>query len=357
ELDSSGMTGFIKAYFSSQNIDQSPVPMRFCRPQDVPVTAALARSNTVCDRWFASLPDDTQPNRLMSISGYSLIDSTASVKPPLHLLPDQTTIFDWLESKGIAFEICVDAKPIADVGVPSNLLLMKSQWRHVIERGRPLDALLADWKDPAKKAPGVIYCEPFYNDFATVVELGMHGNCNHAPLPMAYGEDFLRRVYGALTSNSSKWAKTVLIICYDEHGGFFDHVPPPNMPYAAPPGNTWVDASPFSTLGVRIPGLVVSPLVEPKSAFHGRLDHTSILQLMVDRFGSAQDLAYFGQAPLRKANQVVSLADVLTRASPRLDVLALPSVALPASNAAPSAVSDLGRMFRGVIADQPAKGR
>ena len=356
ELNSGAMDGFITSYFDSQKIDGSPTPMRFCRPQDVPITAALARGYTVCDRWHASLPTDTQPNRLMAVCGGTLIDSTSSVKVPSHLLPDQKTVFDWLEGKGKKFQIYVDAQMIADVGVPSNMLLMKSQWKHVVAHGRPLDQFAASWQSAAP-APDVIYCEPFYNDFATA--LGMHGNCNHPPLPVSYGEDFLRRVYQALTSNPAKWARTVLVICYDEHGGFFDHVAPPAMPYAAPNGNSWVPpAARFETLGVRIPGLVVSPLVEKGSVYKDLLDHTSILQLMVDRFGAPDDLAFFGDAVARKNRQVTSLTSVLTRTTPRSDVLTgLQSPPVSASGATTPAISELGRMFRGVIAEKPAKAK
>jgi phospholipase C len=353
QLRGGAMDGFIQAYFASQSIDQSPIPMRFCRPEDVPVTAALARNYSVCDRWFASLPVDTQPNRLMAISGYTLIDSTSNIKPPFHLLPDQMTVFDWLESKGKNFEIYVDASAIADVGPPSNLLLMKSQWKHVVGRGHPLDHFAASW-DSANPAPDVVYCEPFYNDFATA--LGLHGTCNHPPLPLAYGETFLKRVYEILTSNPAKWAKTMLVVCYDEHGGFFDHVAPPGMECKPRTGHNWVDPNPFTTLGVRIPGLVVSPLVEAKSSYDKLLDHTSILQLIVDRFGGPDDLALFGDAAARKDNHVTSLADVVTRAAPRPNsVIQLPKPPSVLGPGTTPAITDLGRMFRGVIADKPAK--
>ncbi len=351
QLAGGAMNGFIKAYFSSQSVDRSPVPMRFCSPEVIPVTAALARNYAVCDRWFASLPDDTWPNRLMAIGGTSLIDSTSVIKPPFHLLPDQPTVFDWLESKGKSFEIYVDAKEISDVGPPSGLLLMKSQWKHVTQNAHVLDSLQAHWQS-GSPAPSVIYCEPFFNDFA--IAIGLHGNCNHPPLPLAYGEDFLRRVYLALTSNPAKWARTMLIICYDEHGGFFDHVAPPGMKYKAPSGNIWVDQSPFSTLGVRVPGLVISPLVESGSAFHGLVDHTSILQLMVDRFGDPQDLSFFGDALPRKNNRVLSLSNVLTRAQPRADVPEIPPAPAASSGAATTpAITDIARLFRGVVADKP----
>jgi phospholipase C len=345
------MNGFIKAYYSSQNVDLSPVPMRYCRPDDIPVTAALARNYTVCDRWFASLPDDTWPNRLMSLSGTTLIDSTSVIKPPFDLLPNQNTIFDWLERKGKTFQIFVDAEEIDDVGPPSGLLLMRSQWKHVVRHAHTLDALQTQWQS-GEAAPSVIYCEPFFNDFA--IAIGLHGNCNHPPLPVAYGEDFLSRVYTALTSNPEKWARTMLVICYDEHGGFFDHVAPPGMKYKAPSGNVWVQQDPFNTLGVRVPGIVVSPLVEAGSAFHGILDHTSILQLIVDRFGDPQDLAFFGDAATRKANRIVSLGNVITRATPRTDALQLPPARPAATGAATTpALTGIARVFRNVVAQKP----
>jgi phospholipase C len=290
----------------------------------------------------------------MAISGSTLIDSTSSVQVPAHLIPDQQTVFDWLESKGKTFQIYVDAQKIADVGAPSNLLLMKSQWKHVVKHGHPLDQLEADWQSAAP-APDVIYCEPFYNDFATVLKT--HGNCNHPPLPVSFGEHFLKRVYEALTSNPAKWARTVLVICYDEHGGFFDHVRPPKMRYSAPAGHSWVTpAAAFETLGIRIPGLVVSSLVEKGSVFKGLLDHTSILQLIVDRFGAPNDLSFFGEAVARKNNQVASLASVLTRTTPRTDVLNdLQPPSTPKTAAVTSPVSDMGRMFQGVMADKPEK--
>lgn len=351
ELNGGAMDGFIKTYFASQQVDRAPIPMRFCRPEDVPVSAALARAYSVCDRWFASVPADTQPNRLMALSGTTLIDTTDNIKPPFHLLPDQPTIFDWLEMKKRNYEIFVDARPIEDVGAPSNLLLMKSQWGHVIKHGHALDALASRWK--AGPAPDVIYCEPFYNDFATVIG-GGHGNCNHPPLPVSYGEDFLNRVYTTLTSVPEKWKRTVMVICYDEHGGFFDHVAPPGMEYAPPPKNTWSNQGPLKTLGVRIPGIIVSPLVDPKTCFHGLLDHTSILQFMVELFGAPSDLPFFGDAPARRDHGVLSLSRALTRTSARADIPQVPPAPAASGTAITPPPTSLGIMFRGVMDDKPA---
>lgn len=350
QIHHGSMLGFIESYFTFQNVDRSPVPMRFCRPDDIPITAALARNYTVCDRWFSAIPCDTFPNRLMSLSGYTNIDDTSVVKPPLHLLPDQTTIFDWLSSKSRSFRIYVDADPVANVGPPASMLLMQSQWANVIKNAHALDELENDWKN--KPAPDVIYCEPFFNDFA--IAIGLHGNCNHPPLPMAYGEKFLKKVYTALTSNPDRWSRTLLIICYDEHGGFFDHVAPPAMPYAPPKGSRWRTPKPFDTLGVRIPGIIVSPLVGKQTACHDLFDHTSILQLMVEKFGSPGDLAYFGDANNRKNNGVHSLSAALTGAPPRADdILDLPDPPPPMGPATTPSISEVAQIFRQVVALAP----
>lgn len=355
ELRQGAMDGFVKSYLESQSIDKSPVPMRFNRPEDVPVTAALARANTVCDRWFAAVPADTQPNRLMALSGETLIDKTPG---SITLYQAPHTLLDYCANKDLSFGVYVDARSIADVGPPSNIWLIPSQWPHLLAHAHTLDGLAESWQSQ-NRSPNVIICEPFYNDFATV--LNQHGNCNHAPLPVGYGEDFLRRVYTLLTSSSQKWARTVLVICYDEHGGFFDHVPPPPMMYPPPAGNRWIDPTPMTTLGVRIPGIVVSPLVEAGSVSHNLFDHTSILQLIVDIFGQPDDLRQFGQALPRKQdprNPIQSLASVLTRTTPRAEILTgLTSPVVQTGFATTPPVSELGKLFNEVRAAKPALQR
>ena len=93
-------------------------------------------------------------------------------------------------------------------------------------------------------------------------------NDNHPPQPMAFGEELLRRVYLALSSNPARWAKTLLLVTYDEHGGFFDHVAPPAVPTPKPP-DPLVEADygePFETLGVRVPAWWSRPWWRPASA-------------------------------------------------------------------------------------------
>src|SRR5262249_52425507 len=133
---------------------------------------------------------------------------------------------------------------------------------------RRLDALSSDAQNEADATfPQVIFIEPDYND--APIHLSGHANDNHPPLAVAFGEAFLRDVYQAITSNPARFRRTVMIVTYDEHGGFFDHVPPLPIPYAPPPGASFT--APFDSTGVRVPAMVISPMVGPGAAKHATL--------------------------------------------------------------------------------------
>ena len=129
-----------------------------------------------------------------------------------------------------------------------------------------------DWLS-SEPAPGVVFVEPEYTDGYPVDP----PNDDHAPTGIANGQLLLADLYRILVSNQEKWAHTLLIVTYDEHGGFFDHVPPLPAP-------TTINGVKIDTTGVRVPAFIVSPYVTPGVPFSGPLDHTSILQLIADRF-------------------------------------------------------------------------
>jgi len=99
---------------------------------------------------------------------------------------------------------------------------------------------------------------------------------------MAYGEAFLAEVYRAITCNPERWKGTLMLLIYDEHGGFFDHVPPFRVTTERPGEDAWKNTAPFTTSGPRVPAIVVSPLVQKGSVTSRRFDHTSFLQLLAD---------------------------------------------------------------------------
>jgi phospholipase C len=146
----------------------------------------------------------------------------------------------------------------------------------------------------------VVFIEPKYTD--DPIGSGA-ANDDHPPTALAPGEDFLRRIYRTLISNPKRWKNTMMIVTYDEHGGFYDHVPPLKIKDTA-------GGKQFNTTGVRVPGFVVSPHVTPGKPFKGKLDHTSILQLLADRFTPGK--AYSAEVASRQ-KQLDPLSGVLVK--------------------------------------------
>ncbi len=117
--------------------------------------------------------------------------------------------------------------------------------------------------------------------------------CEHPAAPPEYGEYLAQQILDTLVSNPEVWARTVLIVTYDENGGFFDHVPPPTSPVGT--SGEWLTASPLPTaaagiagpvgLGFRVPCLVVSPFSAGGYRCTDTLDHTSLLRFIETRFG------------------------------------------------------------------------
>jgi phospholipase C len=179
------------------------------------------------------------------------------------------------------------------------------------------------------------------------------GNSQHPNYDVALGEQLIHDVYYALR-NGPNWASTLLIITYDEHGGNYDHVAPPAG--ATPPGDGTVGefGFDFTRFGVRVPAVLVSPLIAAGTVFRaaeGVIDHTSVLKTLQERWGVAPLTARDRAAP--------SLADALTLAEPRAatdDPLA-GAVAPVSSGAHPNAASPsrLDRIHAARVAALPIR--
>jgi phospholipase C len=304
------MTGFVKAYedFTGTSGVTQPPPMMLLTPKDLPISSFFAKQYLVCNRWFAPLPASTQPNRLMAMSGYTLMDTTKN-----GLLPNQKLVFEWLEERNIRWRVY-------SAGL-SFFTLMENQWDRLLGPNfKRLPALSNDiLNEPDATWPQVIFIEPDYGD--SPVHLSGHACDNHPPLAVAFGESFLRQVYEALTSSPSRWQSMAAIVTYDEHGGFFDHVPPASVPSPVPTGASY--NAPFNSTGVRVPAFVLSPLVDAGSTSNVMLDHTSILQLLAELFGREGE-GYSPEVDARKQAGIASASQVLGVA-PRSDVPSSPS--------------------------------
>jgi len=342
------MSGFAAAYFDYLDIQRTsrPASLGFLPAGDVPTTSFFAQNYAVCERWFSPIPTSTQPNKLMSLSGGSTIDDT---KP--RIIPAERLVIDWLSQRDIRWRVYHD-------GLSFFALFGRIDEMFDEDLFRSFGKLQEDVQNEADATfPQVIFVEPCYE---SAPHVGKQANDDHAPLPAGPGELFQKSVYEALTSNPDRWARTVFIITYDEHGGFFDHVPPLPVGYA-PPDNEY---EPFVSTGPRVPGLVVSPLVDAGTVFSGPLDHTSVLQLIAEKFAPTED-GYSAEVNARRDGDpaILSVSAVLNRDAPRNDIPAAPDVTLPAGMVQERSFSAdyIERAFemagRKALTDHPARMR
>ena len=295
------MNGFVTNYAGAHGAkpvipgSQPPV-MGYFTAEQAPVVDFFAQNFAICDHWFSALPAGTQPNRLMAMSGFSNIEVN---QVPL---PNQDLVYDWLTRNNIRWRVYHEDLPF---------FAMMPRWIPDIlreEHFRPFGRLYDDvLNEPPGDFPQVIFIEPKYTD---APHIGPSSD-DHAPSAIKGGQEFLLEVYRSMARVPDVWNGTVMVVTYDEHGGFFDHVSPPLLQTDPPPGAAY--QKPFKSLGVRVPAFVISPFVKPKTVFNGLLDHVSILKFIGQKHG-----ANGSYSDLVDRRGVGSVQDVLdAAASPR----------------------------------------
>jgi phospholipase C len=153
----------------------------------------------------------------------------------------------------------------------------------------------------AGKLPAYSFVEPTY--------FGPHQNDQHPPHDVMRGDDLIAQVYNPLQANPKLFARTLLIVLYDEHGGFFDHVVPP----ATVPPDEHTQHFAFDRLGFRVPAILVSPMLDA-GVMHTVCDHTSLLRMAAEKWPGVTPLG-------RRAQQAKDpLAGLAWRGSPRTDL-------------------------------------
>ena len=303
------MNGFVENYANAKGAPtvqagDSPTVMGYFTGEYIPITDFFANTFAVCDHWFSSLPAGTQANRLMAMAGYSQI---AVNQFPL---PRQELVYDWLTAHGISWRVYHEDLPF---------FAMMLEWLPDILHGthfRPFAQFFEDVQnEPPDEFPEVIFLEPTYTDAPHIGP----GRDDHAPSAIQGGQKFLFEAYRDISLVPEIWAGTVMIVTYDEHGGFFDHISPPLIP-TEPPSQANYSRG-FSTLGVRVPAMIVSPFVAPKSVFNGILDHTSVLKLIGQRFSNGKS---YSRAV--DSRPVGSVLDVLNLSRARGDIPSAPTL-------------------------------
>jgi len=235
-------------------------------PQTLPILSKLATGYAVCDQWFASVPTETFPNRafvaMATSQGYVQDKSCKTYTAP--------SIFTALAKKKATWSAYgYDAPPLIRGSVADIAQAPESQFGE-----------FADFQTAAKNGTlaNYVFLEP---------QWGSSGNSQHPNYDVSKGEQFLHDIYYSLLG-TPVWNQTLLMITYDEHGGCYDHVPPPEN--AVPPDNSAGELNfDFKRFGLRVPTLLISPLIQSGTVFRTTsstpFDHTSILATVEARFG------------------------------------------------------------------------
>jgi phospholipase C len=279
--------------------------------EHVPVYDLFATEFGVCRYWYSSFPGNTWVNRTIAMTG----SAARAIRPPkdapevgpvdphadhLHWIVDnqmpfdERSFFQTLDAhkyKGAPIQwacyaqdvpslLCIDASYASE---------LKNRVNGKPDRLRPIGKFFED----AEKGtlPHVSWVDPNFMDVGDMSEnlFGWNprgewhqrfidteaANDDHPPIDVAHGQAFLMAITRALMK-SPQWTKTMLIVTYDEHGGFFDHVPPKPNPVPESPA--------FNSLGARVPAFVVSPWVERQLVSETQYDHTSIIKTILMKF-------------------------------------------------------------------------
>lgn len=267
---SDGNRGFVSNFlkhFPQASLKEQQAIMGFYPIDFLPALHPLAKNYTICDHWFSSLPGPTWPNRFFALSG----TTRGMVKMPaglndLQMVEDQIqdTIFDQLDERGRTWNIFY-------YDFPSSVILKRQREPAKRNKYRTIDHFFTACADTPSSLPEFCLIEPKY--------FGFDQNDDHPPHNVMKSQKLIADVYNALRSNDELWESSLLVICYDEHGGFFDHVVPPK---AVPPDEFTTEYT-FDQLGLRVPALLVSPWVKAgveKTVF----DHTSLLKYLVEKW-------------------------------------------------------------------------
>jgi phospholipase C len=303
-FDNGAMDGFV--------IGSGPVAMGYWTRDDLPFTYSLASSFPIADRWFCSVLGQTDPNRRFLIAGTSGGMTDDIGIPSQNALLTQTangTIFQRLTTYGVdwadyaasfPFGATPELYPVNDTALESGSHL------------RTFDQFFTD------AAAGTLPSFSFLDqDFDT--------QSQENPQNIVVGEAMMAQVVQAL-GNGPGWAKTLLVLMYDEHGGYYDHVPPPvalapdSLPPVVVPGESTYEG--FERYGFRVPGLIVSPYSKRRHVSHTVFDHTSVLAL-VERKWNLPAMTYRDA----NANDLTDLVDLHAMDRSRPIFAALPSLA------------------------------
>ncbi len=259
QLNGGSMDGFLKT-----QPDTDLFPIGYYTRDDVKFFAGCADHWTICDAYHCGILSCTLPNRMYMHTG-----QTDRITNSFNLcyLP---TIWDSLLAKGVSARYYYADTPV--IALMSNFSAYKNA-----DMVQKLSQFATDF-GPDGTPPAVSYVDP-YMGLAIGEALGTSWD-DHAFADIRNGQSFLNYIYNVIR-NSPNWAKTLLIINYDEWGGFYDHV----APAMAPVGSADMRAGNDGSLGFRVPCIAIGPRAPRGSVSKLQFDPNSILNMICWRFG------------------------------------------------------------------------
>jgi phospholipase C len=278
------MQGFIRTYHAQQqpNVAASHgVIYHFSTnpPNDLPVLHGLATQFAVFNRWFSSIPGPTLCNRAFAHYGTSFGNVGMN---PFYVGVKFKSIYERLTAAGHTAKLYYFDETSSTLEVV-NLFQEQAQ-------------LFGTWPDflaacDSNQLPQYSFIEPNYKDHLSPNGQQLFATDQHPDNDVRAGEDFIADVYNRIRNNPRLWPNTALLLVYDEHGGIYDHVPPPALNpanldgYVAQPSATGTpDAFHFDRLGVRVPAILVSPWVAKGSVINDVFEHACIPATVTDYF-------------------------------------------------------------------------
>jgi phospholipase C len=346
QIANGAMSGFAQDY-EKLFPGEAEMVMTYYTGAELPTYDKLASSFLVCDHWFAAHPGPTWPNRWTTMSGKTpYLENPPNNDPQLGFLGG-LTIFDLLTNHGI--EWCL---------FESDLSLIRTfdRYRLDTKRVKPMKNLRHPNESFAEMAkagrlPPVVFVEPNFSDIPPLSS----ANDDLVPVDLRRGQKFISDVYTVLQKLPRAQRDGILmLVTYDEHGGFYDHVPPPGTELGPP---EWLHKVPrihpegADHLGVRVPTMVVSSLVSAGSVCKEVFDHTSIIKTILLRHRRS---FYTGEFTLfgERVNQAAHLGLALDLDMPRAgDWPDMPTIERRTTGSAgpmarPKVETDLGESLR-----------
>ena len=337
------MDGFVVDYISAFTAEMGRQPtydeyaqiMTGYTPEQMPVTSALARGFATFDHWFCEVPSQTFTNRSFfnagSASGFvtNMIPTDAF---PVHNTAE--TIFERLEANGLSWRVYCDHDSI----VPFTGLIHASR---LLGRAANFVTTERFLEDAATgELPTYSFIEPNmlhgHNDMHPACDALLRGMEVDPPSSLLGGEALLAKIYSAVRSSSSASGSnafnTLLMVNFDEHGGCFDHVPPPPAPSADPAGPAGEKGFTFDRSGVRVPAIAISAWTPERTVVNSEYRNTSVIRTLRERWSLGAPLSA-REAIARDITPVLSLEDprppeewpdVLPRPVPEFDVAVVP---------------------------------